>query len=265
MAMCKWTDHEASRWLQTPPGEALLGLEARLAEEVLDGVFGEETLQIGLWGESRSFLRFARTQRRCLVTDALPDGEANRDRVIVGELHRLPFASDSIDSVILPHSLDYSAWPHAILREVHRVLRADGHLLLLGFRPGGLWGLRRLIPGAAMPPGTEDLYSDRRLKDWLRLLDMRILSSRGYFFRWPLPGGRNTSSAKWEQLGQRWWSELSACYMLSAQKRINTLTPVRPVWSKTPKVVAGLAEPSTRTSTSRIARIRFEPKHRDLY
>jgi hypothetical protein len=49
---------------------------------------------------------------------------------------------------------------------------------------------------------------------------------------------------------------MSACYMLSAQKRVSTLTPVRPVWSKKPKVVGGLAEPSTRVS-----RIRFDQKN----
>ncbi|MEE8526960.1 MAG: hypothetical protein V3S70_00170, partial [Gammaproteobacteria bacterium] len=60
----------------------------------------------------------------------------------------------------------------------------------------------------------------------------------------------------WEQRGQRWWPELSACYMLTAQKRISTLTPVRPAWRTKAKVVTGLAEPSTRVS-----RIRFEPNH----
>jgi len=63
-------------------------------------------------------------------------------------------------------------------------------------------------------------------------------------------------SKKWEQRGQRWWPELSACYMLTAQKRISTLTPVRPLWRTKPKVVAGLAEPSTRTSP--LSRIRFD-------
>ena len=186
MALCKWTDHEVEQWLTSPLGQALVGLEKRLAEEILDGIFGEETLQLGHWGENRSFLGAARTQRTVLLAETLAEEPASNHAV--GEFHRLPIASDSIDSII-------------------------------------------------------------------RLLDMRILSNRGYFFRWPVSGTRKASVSRWERRGQRWWSEMSACYMLSAQKRISTLTPVRPVWSKKPKVVAGLAEPSTR-----IARIRFEQK-----
>lgn len=234
-------------WLQAPLGQSLLQLESRIVEEALDGIFGEHCLQLGLWGESRSFLRFTRTQRCALLAEA-PLGEPSA----VAELHRLPVESDSIDAVLLPHTLDYSDRPHAILREVDRVLRPNGRLVLLGFKPGGLWGLRRLIPGAAMPPGADNLISDRRLRDWLQLLDMRINGALRYFFRWPLPGNRGQGSNKWERWGQAWWPELAACYMLTAQKRVGTLTPVRPLWRK-PKVVGGLAEPSTRVS-----RIRFD-------
>ena len=155
--------------------------------------------------------------------------------------------------MLLPHTLDYSHRPHVILREVHRVLRSDGHLVVLGFKPGGLWGLRRLIPGAGLPPGAVNLIADRRLRDWLQLLDLRIHGSSRYFFRWPLPGNRGTAASQWETRGRRWWPELAACYMLTAQKRISTLTPVRPLWRTSPKVVAGLAEPTTR-----VARIRFD-------
>ena len=239
-------------WLQTPLGGALLRQEARVVEEAFDGLFGEQCLQIGLWGDAKAFLRLARTQRTSLIAeDAAAGGPSTVD-----EQRRLPVSSDSIDSVLLPHTLDYSDRPHAILREVQRVLRSDGHLIVLGFRPGGLWGLRRLIPGAGLPPGADHLISDRRLRDWLELLDMRIHGLTRYFFRWPLPGNRGGGSPRWEQRGQRWWPELSACYMLTAQKRISTLTPVRPVWRTKAKVVTGLAEPSTRVS-----RIRFEPNH----
>lgn len=250
----KWTDHSSCAWLQSPLGDSLLTHEARIVEETLDGLFGEECLQLGHWGDSRTFLRFSRTHRSTLIAPEVQEGAGTG--VAVGELHRLPVASDSVDLVLLPHTLDYSDRPHAVLREVHRVLRANGQLVLLGFRPGGLWGLRRLVPGAGMPPDAEHLISDRRLKDWLTLLDMRIHGMSGYFFRWPLPGLKGAASPKWEMRGQRWWPQVSACYMLSAQKRISTLTPVRPTWRVKPKVVAGLAEPSTRVS-----RIRFDQNH----
>jgi len=156
-------------WLKTALGEALLQQESRVVEEALDGIFGEHCLQLGLWGDNRTFMRFTRTQR-CLSIAETPEGEPSA----VAELHRLPVESDSVDAVLLPHTLDYSDRPHAILREVDRVLRCNGQVVILGFKPGGLWGLRRLVPGAGMPPGADHLISDRRLRDWLQLLDMRI-------------------------------------------------------------------------------------------
>ena len=240
------------QWLTTSLGKALLQQEVRVVEEAFDGIFGEQCLQLGSWGESHAFLRFARTQRCASIWDLdaatagdLPGGW--------GQLHRLPIASDSIDAVLLPHTLDFSDRPHAILREVHRVLRSDGHLVVLGFKPGGLWGLRRLIPGAGLPPGADNLISDRKLKDWLQLLDLRIHGVHRYFFRWPLPGNRGLSSQVWERRGQRFWPELAACYMLTAQKRLYTLTPVKKPWRARPKMAGSFVKPTTR-----ISRIRFD-------
>lgn len=243
--------HKSQDWLKTPLGEALLQQEARVVEEALDGIFGEQCVQLGLWGDKRTFLRFTRTQQCSLIAETA-EGEPSA----IAEMHRLPLETDSLDAVLLPHTLDYSDRPHAILREVDRVLRSNGYVVVLGFKPVGLWGLRRLVPGAGMPPGADNLISDRRLRDWLQLLDMRIQTVSRYFFHWPLPRNKARSSSKWERRGQAWWPELAACYMLTAQKRVSTLTPVRPLWRRKPKVVAGLAEPSTRVS-----RIRFDQDH----
>ena len=239
------------QWLTSPLGDALVQQESRIVEEALDGIFGEQCLQLGLWGESNTFLRHARTQRTALIDEGTSDGGP----CAIGQFHRLPIQDDSIDCVLLPHVLDYSDRPHAVLREVDRVLTSHGHLVILGFKTGGLWGVRRLIPGAGLPPDADNLVPERQLRDWLQLLDMRIHGVMPYFFRWPLPAIRRASSPKWEQRGQRWWPELAACYMLTAQKRVSTLTPVKPVWRRKPKVVAGLAE-----TTNRVSRIRFDPK-----
>jgi SAM-dependent methyltransferase len=243
----------AAEWLKTPFGQALLAQEARVIEETFDGMFGEQMLQLGLWGEPNHFLRFARTQRSSCIAD-WPGITPDMAPGVIGHLHRLPVETNSIDVVLLPHTLDYSDdRSHAVLREADRVLTPHGHLVVLGFKPGGLWGLRRLIPGAGLPPGGAPLLSDRRLSDWLQLLDMRIHGISRYFFRWPLPGNKGQSSGEWETRGRRFWPELAACYMLSAQKRVVTMTPVKKPWRTRPKVVGGIVEPTTRVS-----RIRFD-------
>jgi len=249
-------------WLETPLGEALLQQEFRVVEEAFDGIFGEQCLQLGAWGEPNGFLRFARTQQSACIAviggiadsgAATPPSEACKSLGAIGHLHRLPVASDSVDAGLLPHTLDYSDRPHAILREAQRVLRSDGHLVVLGFKPGGLWGLRRLIPGAGLPPGADHLISDRQMSDWVQLLDMRVQGLTRYFFRWPLPGNKGPSLQAWEHRGRRFWPELAACYMLVAQKRVFTLTPMKKPWRLRPEVVAGMVEP-----TSRVSRIRFD-------
>jgi SAM-dependent methyltransferase len=247
----------ASQWLETPFGQALLLQEARVVEEALDGLFGEQCLQLGTWGRANTFLRFARTQRSSCIADGGVLGASlgsDYQPGAIGNLHRLPVQNESVDVVLLPHTLDYSDdRSHAVLREADRVLRPHGHLVVLGFKPGGLWGLRRLIPGAGLPPQATRLISDRRLSDWLQLLDMRIHGVTRYFFRWPLPGNKGQSSQAWESRGQRFWPEMAACYMLTAQKRVFTLTPVRKPWRSRPQVVGGIVEPTTRVS-----RIRFD-------
>ena len=61
--------------------------------------------------------------------------------------------------------------------------------------------------------------------------------------------------AQTELRGQALWPEAAACYMLTAQKRVSAMTPVKPLWRSKPKVVTGLAEP-----TARVSRIRFDKK-----
>jgi SAM-dependent methyltransferase len=242
-------------WLEMPLGGALLQQELRMVEKVFDDIFGEQCLQLGLWGELNVFLRFARTQQSACIADIANIGKrgtVTRPNA-VGHLYRLPIASDSVDVVLLPHTLDYVDRPHAILREVYRVLRSDGQLVVLGFKRGGLWGVMRWIAGARLPPRVDRFISERRLSDWLQLLNFKIHGSTRYFFRWPLTSNRSSISLLWERRGQRWWPELGACYMLTAQKRIYTLTTMKKPWRSRPKVVVGLAK-----HTTRMSRIRFD-------
>ncbi len=59
------------QWLTTRLGKALVQQESRIVEEAFDGIFGEQCLQLGLWGEGNTFLRHARTQRNALIDEGI--------------------------------------------------------------------------------------------------------------------------------------------------------------------------------------------------
>src|SRR5208283_1731784 len=90
------------------------------------------------------------------------------------QLESLPFASDSIDAILLPHTLELVEDPYAVLREAERVLCAEGCLMICGFNPWSGWGARRLfarlLRRPPFPPGTRRVLSELRLRDWVALL-----------------------------------------------------------------------------------------------
>jgi SAM-dependent methyltransferase len=214
----------------------------------LETVFGEQLLQIGVWGRADAFLRHARTQRRTIV-----DWQAGTGADLISELDRLAIASDSIDAVLLPHTLELTHSPHALLREVDRILRADGHLVTLSFKRGGLWGLRNAVSPRGYPPGKRRAIGERRLRDWLELLSYDVGPCRRYCHSLPLTSLTRVGRVSDDSALARWLPMLSAGYLLKARKCVYPLTPIRPVWTKPRlRAVGGLVEPSARTSQTRL-------------
>jgi len=241
-------------WLATPLGRRCLANEQRLTRRVLDRVFGEQLLQIGCWGGRHAFLRYARTQRKALV-DWRPDDEPD----LVCDPSQLAIASDSVDAVILPHTLERIPSPHALLREVDRILRADGQLIVLSFAPTGPWGLRHLLSPAGYPIGQRRMIREGRLRDWLELLSFEVGTARRYCHTLPLEQFRQVGTFPKEEWAQRWLPMLSGGYLLHAQKRVHPLTPIRPVWRQPRLKAVGGLEPSTRVS-QHVARVQKKPE-----
>jgi ribonuclease HI len=66
--------------------------------------------------------------------------------------------------------LEFAVKPHQVLREVERVLVPEGHVLIAGFNPISLFGLKRLVAGKCGAYPWRGQFCRRRLKDWLALL-----------------------------------------------------------------------------------------------
>jgi SAM-dependent methyltransferase len=238
---------DRARWLNGALGQRVYALERKLLSDALAQVFGWQLLQIGAWGDDLGLLSAARTQRKALVVQ---EGMADAPGVMTirSRLDALAIASDSVDAVLLPHTLECSADPHEVLREVERILPGDGQLLILGFRPFSGWGVRNLLASTGFPPGTERLIAEHRIRDWLKLLGFEVVEAQRYLFTWPWGSAAPRAQRFLETTGGVLWPLFAGAYLLRARKRVYTLTPVRPRWRMRKQVVGGLIEPTTRVS-----------------
>ncbi len=223
-------------WYADEPGLSLFQEEARALEGRLPDVFGYYLLQLGGPAVFASLLSDSRVRWKFYVgVDDAPSGAA-----VYAEPESLPIASDSIDAVLLPHTLDFSSDPHQLLREVERVLIPEGHLLILGFNPWSLWGLWRILrKRGGQTPWNGQFVSQRRLHDWLSLLGFDIADARGLFRRPPF------SSPRLPRIAPRMRLAPGAAYLVHARKRVSTLTPVGPLVRKIGGLIgSGVTEPT---------------------
>jgi SAM-dependent methyltransferase len=237
-------------WLRTPLGRRVHALESKYVGEALSQVFGWQLLQIGHWGDSSALIGDARIQHKAVLAQSLPvmEPDCGVSRVL-SRTDALGIASESVEAVLLPHTLEFETDPHAVLREVERVLMGDGHLIVMGFRPFSWWGLRHLFARDGFPPGAERLLAEHRVRDWLKLLGFEIVDAKRYLFTAPWGSAAPKSERLFETVGETALPLMAGAYLLKARKRVYAITPLRLRWRKPTKVVTGLIEPARRGST----------------
>jgi len=231
-------------WWETAIGRALLAAESELLGEALEDVFGWELLQVGAWGSGRELLAGSRARRQSLIAGAAFSGSAN----ILARPSQLPVTGDCIDAALLPHTLEFAPDPYAVLREVDRVLVGEGQLLVLGFRPWSLWGMRARWSRSGFPPGMRRVLSERLLREWLVLLGFEVVAARRYLYLSPWSRGlaRGEGTGRMLRAGLTYPLPAGA-FLLKARKRVYTLTPVRGRFREKPAVIGGLVKPTTRS------------------
>ena len=233
-------DSRLTQWLATPLGRQLLQGEAALLRGLLDDVFGLELLQLGGWGASRELLSSSRTRCQTIISEH--PGPATD---VIARLDALPIQTATIDAVLLPHTLEFEDDPQAVVREADRVLTGEGQLIVLGFRPVSLWGLRASSSGEGYPLGLKQMISPGRVRDWLTLLGYEVVVQRGYLYSRPWA---EADESPRRILRRGLFNPLpSAAWLLRARKHVYRMTPLRMRSLRERKSVFGrLPEPTTR-------------------
>jgi len=135
--------------------------------------------------------------------------------------------------VVMPHVLEFNENPHQILREVERVLMPEGHVIIAGFNPRSLWGVRRALGAKTGYPWRGNFISLPRMKDWLALLGFEVVSGRFACYAPPLLNPKLVKRLQFmEPAGDRWWAVCGGVYFLQAIKRVPGMRPIKPRWNE---------------------------------
>ena len=227
-----------ARWYRHRPlGQRLLRqLTAQLSQE-LEQIFGYHTVAVGP-EIGLPFDKMSKTQRvfrLCTNEPFLAVSES-----VEATAEAMPFATDSVDALILCHTLDATPVPHQVLRECQRVLVPNGHLIIVSFNAMSLWGgvnwLWRFLPGKRRRVAG---HGSRKLCDWLSLLgfasaDPRFLASFS-------PRGQGRVARIMDRLDQ-WLVSLNsptgAIYVIHARKRVSQYLDSSHVAGARPRLIS---------------------------
>lgn len=234
----------------------LLDWQQQRCDEAVGDIFGYHSLQMGM--PALQGLRRSRMPNRWLAA-LQPDLEVLESALepmpaasidLVCHPEALPFADNSLDLLVLPHTLERCNQPHAALREAARALMPEGRLLIFGFNPCSLWGLQHMLerPRTKYPNATTGIIY-WRLRDWLQVLAFDVVAadfgchvpaveSRLWLQRW-----------RWlDIVGQRAWPVLGSAYCILAIKKVHGARLIDAGW-RTPATVAHIAPATARQQT----------------
>lgn len=225
MPDCKSSAQSLSEWFASEQGGYVLEREQAYFDSTVSDIFGYNAVQLGL--PEQDFLR----NNRIPLRFSAGNQSGNDVRLVCTEL---PFDCDSLDLILLPHVLEFSDNPHQTLREVSRVLMPEGSLIISGFNPYSLWGMRRALRRHKQGfPWGGKFIALPRLKDWLALLGFEVVGGRFAAYAPPFHHRKWLDRCAFmEKAGDRWWPVGGGLYFLHAVKRVPGMRLIKPKWNE---------------------------------
>lgn len=222
--------HAFAEWMGTALGRTLLNQERACVATAMARVFGTRHVEIGVGPRVSVSPRYPGWQQPLVMPGGAGQAQDATDETVIALPEELPFHNGMMDSVILHHTLDLTQDPHQALRESARIVRSGGQLIVVGFNPFGLWGVRRLLGARRCPPWDSRFLSARRVQDWLGLLDCCVAPPRYGFFRPPVASARLLDRMAFlEPVYERGIQiPLGGFYCLVAEKREKGSLPLKP-------------------------------------
>ena len=225
---------------QSPRGKLLQTLEVDYLKRSITAGCKQTVLQIGGLGWENEFIDCSLYERFTII-DTLGEGY-QQARKIRARAFSLPIQTESIDLVILPHILEFDASRFQTMREVERILKPEGDLIVLSLNPWSLWLRTQYLWDRNLADSwwQGHFISRSRLLDWLKLLNFEVKTTAEFDIdSIKLNIGTFTLNKN---------TVLATAYAIKAVKRRYTLIPLEPAkFESQPVFVASGLEPTGRS------------------
>lgn len=152
----------------------------------------------------------------------------NDQTMLVADSLAMPWAEQSIDTLIWPHGLDEIATDEQAMAEAAKILVPGGSLLLTGLNNKGYWHFfyrRDVNLQFWQPRSVSTLVAN--------LQKHNLFMTEGHFLGYGFPGCFGSDHQTIEYMGNRWWPHLAAIYALVLVKRNTPLNLIPKQTNKT--------------------------------
>ncbi len=238
---------ELDSWYSRKNGEYLLGSLNQNIEKSLETAFGYHLLQLGVTHHHALF-------HRTNINHRIYGAERPGDQVgLIVNNGELPLESDSIDVLIAHHSLEFEDDPHQALREMHRVLAPQGHLIIIGFNRYSAVGASTFLKGRSSKSSWHhhQPVNPHRASDWLRLMGCEVQDCQHLYSVPPIGGNRLRN---WMIRCDSWLGEhnipVGGLYIMHAINHVPRLNRPRRRLLQARRRLIGLAVPTTSVGNS---------------
>jgi SAM-dependent methyltransferase len=228
------------------PGQCYLKFEQQQLNDYLPQLYGYYLVQLGVSDvyhlESNSPIRHS-------IYAGKFRHDVNRTAV-VADLQALPFQYESIDVMLLPHTLEFCNSPERLLSELYNVVIPGGKVILFGFNPVSCLGVTKLLKFSKNAHWIGKLYRPGNVRSWLRQSGFTVEAQNMGCFLPPIKNeNRRHALRSLEKYAIKCFPYLLSVYAIVAEKKIVPLIPAKPrVFPAKISVRAGFPEPSANKS-----------------